>query len=86
MPSRKIPDVKLVITSIQADVRLLGELEKMANKAGISRNKLIVNILRVGVDELKAMDQVGVLAFARVITEWQSERKQRQLKFGMAPA
>ncbi len=55
--------------TIWIDKGLVERIDKLAEKAEVTRSKLISNIVGVGVEELEIMDTLGVLATARVFEE-----------------
>jgi hypothetical protein len=47
--------------SVWVDEKILCDLDALAKKAGITRSKLVSNILDVATGELKTLEKVGVL-------------------------
>jgi len=48
-------------TTLRADEKTLKQLDKYADKMGLSRNQLINNLLTIGVDDLRTLDRLGML-------------------------
>lgn len=50
-------------------------INKIAAKAGISRNKLIKNMIVTGLEELKNQDEIGIIKLNIMITEYNNKLK-----------
>lgn len=57
------------IVSIYIEQKLDVRLERIAVKGGVSKSKIMENMLIVGVDYLETMDNLGVLAIARIFED-----------------
>jgi len=44
-------------------------LQRMANKAGISKNKLMINILKMNLASLECQQKIGVLDIALILRD-----------------
>jgi hypothetical protein len=74
MPSEK-GDMKAV--TIWIDKSTVEKIEKLAAKGGLTRSKLITNLIAVGVEELEAMNKLGLWATARVFEDMRQWFKKR---------
>jgi metal-responsive CopG/Arc/MetJ family transcriptional regulator len=66
--------------TIWIDKDLVERIEKLAQKGDITRSKLITNIIEVGVEEVEAMDKLGIWAVGRVfedIRQWLRKRHEK---------
>jgi len=48
-------------TTLRTDQVVLDQLDKYADKMGLSRNQLINNLLTIGLDDLKTLDRMGLI-------------------------
>ena len=74
-------DENMKVVSVYVREDLLKEIDKLADKAGLSRSKLIANMLDVSALELGSMEKLGVLATAVVLRNWK-EKAQKWSKSG----
>ena len=58
-----------VIVSMWIDKSLLARVDKLAVIGGLSRSRLLQNVIGVSVDELELMKSVGALATALVLRD-----------------
>lgn len=72
-------------TTIRVPKDQLEELGKYADKLGISRNKLINNLLETGIDDLRLMEKSGLLVFGRGVRDLVAKLRigstQKELEF-----
>ena len=66
----KSADEDKMIITMWAERSLVNRLDVLAEKAGLSRSKLLQNLLKVSVDEMESMDKLGVLATAVVLRDF----------------
>jgi metal-responsive CopG/Arc/MetJ family transcriptional regulator len=66
---------KLKIIGLQVDQVLVDRIDTLAVKADISRSKLMMNLLEVGVDYLEFMDDLGVVAVVKVFKDMKENFK-----------
>jgi hypothetical protein len=55
--------------TIWVEPEIKERLDKIARKAGLSRNQMAVNLLTVGLDEAETLKKIGVLQMAVLIRE-----------------
>lgn len=55
--------------SIKIDPELLARLDKLAEKGGLTRSKLLTNIIEVSVDTLENCQKVGFLQFSLLLRD-----------------
>jgi metal-responsive CopG/Arc/MetJ family transcriptional regulator len=77
MPSEK--GDKQAVT-IWVDKGLVVKIEALAEKGGLTRSKLITNLIEVGVEELVAMNKLGMWATLRVFEDIRQYFKKRHIK------
>lgn len=81
MPTEK-GDMQAVTIWIKKD--LVDRIDKLAEKADITRSKLITNLVDVGVEEVEVLDTLGVLAVAKVFEDmrerFKKSREEKQTK------
>ncbi|SKA13252.1 hypothetical protein SAMN02745119_02777 [Trichlorobacter thiogenes] len=53
--------------TLNLDTELLERLKVMAEHAGLSRHKLMVNLLTTGVEEIESLEYVGIFQVALII-------------------
>ncbi len=63
--------------SVWVDEELTESLTLLAKKAGITRSKLVSNILQVATEDLKSLDRVGVLKVTLLLRDMQDALKKR---------
>jgi predicted DNA-binding protein len=63
--------------SIWIDKELDIKIEYLADKAGITKSKLLANMIEVTVEEIEAADKIGLLALARVFQDLRERTKKR---------
>ena len=56
---------------------LVSRIDNLAEKGGLSRSKLIANLLEVGVEEIEVADKVGFWALARVYQDLRERLKKK---------
>jgi metal-responsive CopG/Arc/MetJ family transcriptional regulator len=69
---------------IWIDQGLLLRLDQIAEKAGVSRNQLMTNLIEVGLEEAEAFDKLGLYRLARLIEQSRERIKARMLGQAMA--
>jgi len=77
MPSEK--GDKQAVT-IWVDKGLVVKIEALAEKGGLTRSKIITNLIDVGVEELEAMNKLGLWATLRVFEDIRQWLKKRHIK------
>lgn len=77
MPSEK--GDKQAVT-IWIDKGLVAKIEALAEKGGLTRSKLITNLIEVGVEELESMNKLGIWATLRVFEDMRQWFKKRHIK------
>jgi len=50
--------------SVRIDTETLEKIQQFANRSGISRHKMLLNLIYNGVDALEELDKIGVLRMA----------------------
>ncbi|CAH2031720.1 hypothetical protein [Trichlorobacter ammonificans] len=53
--------------TVNLETELLERLKAMAEHAGLSRHKLMVNLLTTGIEEIEALEYVGIFQVALII-------------------
>jgi hypothetical protein len=66
--------------SVWVDEDVLNDLDLLAKKAGITRSKIVCNILEVATSELKALDKVGILRVTLFLRDLEEVIKKRLKK------
>lgn len=66
---------KLKIIGLQVDQVLVDRIDTLAEKASLSRSKLMMNLLEVGVDYLEFMDDLGIVAVVKVFKDMKENFK-----------
>jgi metal-responsive CopG/Arc/MetJ family transcriptional regulator len=77
MPSEK-GDMQAVTIWIKKD--LVDKIDKLAEKADITRSKLITNLVDVGVEEAEFMNKFGIWAAAKVFEDIRQRLKSNRAK------
>lgn len=63
----RAPDSKSVSLWMSKD--LIKRLDAIADATGLTRSRLLLNIVTVGVEEVEAMDKLGLLKAAKLVQE-----------------
>ena len=74
---------EVVQINLRTKQRTIAELDKYARKMDLSRNKLIENLLIVGVDDLKTMDRLGLIRLGCGVRDLVERARQPNPKQGM---
>ena len=77
MPTEK-GDMQAV--TIWIDKGLVARIEVLAEKGGLTRSKLITNLIDVGVEELEVMNKFGLWAPLRVFEDIRQRLKNNPLR------
>jgi len=72
--NKKTVQLKITLCG-NVDEKIYHKVEKLAGKAGITKSKLVSNMIEVSVDYLEFMDQFGVIAFTRVFDDMREKLK-----------
>lgn len=75
---------KMAVT-VWIDKRLVDRIDKLAEKADLTRSKLLVNMIEVTTGELEVMKTVGIYAIAKIFRDmkdafdrgWKPEKKSK---------
>jgi predicted DNA-binding protein len=78
MRGRKKLEKPKKTVSFYLEEELIERLDVLTVKAGLSRAKMMENMILVGADYLEKMDVVGVLAVARVFEDLRQALKQKE--------
>lgn len=52
---------KVFATQLRTSEKTIEELDKFAGKMGLSRNQLMNNLLRIGLEDLTVLDRLGIV-------------------------
>jgi len=70
-----------------ADKEFVVRIDKLSEKAGLTRSKLVQNLLEVAVDEMELMQSLGILSTAIVfrdlketIKKWSEKESKKMVK------
>jgi len=75
--SEKAPGL---ILSVRVAPELLADLDRLADKAGITRSRLTANLLEVAVGEAKIYEKTGILYLAMLLQDAQENIKKCIMK------
>ena len=56
---------KMALT-VWIDKELVERIDRLSEKGGIPRNKLLTNLIEVNIEELEIMNKIGVWAISRI--------------------
>jgi predicted DNA-binding protein len=68
------PDNKTTI-ACWVDKKFVDRLDKLADKAGLTRAKLAENLLEIGVDQLEVLKTLGIMSTALVFRDLKENLK-----------
>lgn len=68
---------------LQFEAEIVARLDSIAEKAGISRAQLIRNLVEVNLEEVEALQAVGILSLVRFLDDMK-ERVREKRKAGAA--
>lgn len=66
--------------AITIETEILKEIDRMAEKLDLNRSQLIENLLSIGLGDAKALEAVGLVDFARLVTRLKDKFSKRLSK------
>ena len=59
------------------DDETVGHIDRLAQKIGITRSKMVANLVAVGMDDALLLEKSGILPVMVALRKWREARKER---------